>query len=144
MQSYRWPDWESVTPSQNWEDLGEMTVDESWNDLTSRCVSDDRSWLESDGPRYVNPGILTQRTLQKVIETLYCPSRPGQSSLHARQFTRTENPVLVGETVSVIGRIPEKYIKRGRQYMIYEAWILGKDSCPRMYWRQTRMVAKVD
>jgi hypothetical protein len=129
-------------PSEAWESLGKLVVDDEWNSAISHSLSDDRSWMKYTDTQYISPGILSQKTLQKVIEYLYCPSRPGQTSLHTRHFTRMENPVFLGETLDVTARVPEKFVKRGRQYVIYEAWLHGADRVPRMYWRQTRMVAK--
>jgi hypothetical protein len=143
LRNYRWDSWEEVLPSEDWQDLGELVIDQEWNGAITHSLGDDGSWAKNLDRSLVSPGVLAQKTLQKVTEHLYCPSRPGQTSLHARHFTRVENPVTVGEVLTVVGRIPEKFIKRDRQYIIYEAWLNGTDGVPRMYWRQTRMVAKV-
>jgi acyl dehydratase len=48
-------------------------------------------------------------------------------NLHARQEWELFHPVAVGQTVYTRGFIRDRYIKRGREYVVKETWTLNAD-----------------
>jgi acyl dehydratase len=48
-------------------------------------------------------------------------------NLHARQEWEMFAPALVGDTVSTRAFIRDRYRKRGRDYVVKETWMLGRD-----------------
>lgn len=136
----RWPDWQSLQPSEKWEDVGEFTISSEWNGDITRSLGDQRSWSGGDESA-VGTGILTQKVMQMLIDYFWVPPPDGTTSLHARQYTHFFSSARVSEKMSLRGRVPEKFVKRGKQYIILEGYAFGEDGIPRLYYRQTRMVA---
>jgi len=48
-------------------------------------------------------------------------------NLHARQEWQLYRPIAIGREVTTRGFIRERYIKRGREYVVKETWVLDQD-----------------
>lgn len=61
--------------------------------------------------------------------------RPGY--LHAKHEYEMLNPARPGKKIKVTGRIVDKYVKRGREYVTVEALSVDEDGTPLLRARGT-------
>ena len=140
----RWEDWEDVTVT-DWEDVGEFAVSREFNDEILFALGDDsgryRAGSAGTGVPLVHPGALAQSVLKLLIEGQYAMrEKPDQATLHAGQDSTLYRPVLVGEKLRAETRLADKYDRRNKKWVVYEARLVGADGKPAYEYRQVRML----
>ena len=60
--------------------------------------------------------------------------------IHARQETEYLRPIPLGSRVRLVGRVAEKYEKRGRKYVVVEVTVLDEEGQPAMRMRLHDMI----
>lgn len=61
----------------------------------------------------------------RLIESTY--DSAGHGWLHAKQESQFRNPAVVGTIIRVKGRITDKYIRRGRKYIVLDYVCASKE-----------------
>ena len=112
----------------------------------SEAVEDLNPWYEKDSPfggPIASPTVcdndITRLPGWKVIRggDLEDPSNYRPGFLHAKQEYDFLNPARPGKKVKVSGRIVDKYVKRGREYVTVEALSVDEDGVPLLRTRGT-------
>jgi acyl dehydratase len=76
-------------------------------------------WGDDEGPRVGHPTLLC-REARDVISTHY-DIASGGAGMHAKHALEVHACPRVGEAVTVTGRHVEKFLKRGKQYVVLES-----------------------
>lgn len=92
----------------------------------SRSVDDHTPWYSGESlfGRPAAPALILHSEVYKDL-SWYLPNLYG--NLHARQEWELFHPVMVGDTVSTSSLIVDRYVKRGRDYVVKEVSVLGPD-----------------
>ena len=86
----------------------------------ANAVDDRRRWYTCEspfGPAIASPTFVCGDYI-RLIESTYDSAGPGW--LHAKQESQFRNPAVAGTIIRVEGRIVDKYIRRGRKYIVLE------------------------
>ncbi|MGX8014195.1 hypothetical protein ACVDG8_037165 (plasmid) [Mesorhizobium sp. ORM8.1] len=86
------------------------------------ALDDYRSWYTQEFPslgQRVVPSAMILRDLHLLIGFYYDPAR--MMGLHQREVVRFHRPVPVGTKMVYEGRFSDKYVRRGKGYVVYEA-----------------------
>lgn len=139
----RWNDWEDITVT-DWEDAGEFEVTKDFNDAICGALEDESPWYRQ-GSRFgrpiVHPGALAQAALVLMVDQQYgMEEKPEQATLHAQQDSIVYRPLCVGEKLRVRSRVVDKYEKRNKKWVVYEAEFLDASREPVYFYRQVRMI----
>jgi acyl dehydratase len=110
--------------------LGEEYEDEYV--LTPELARDYAEGIEDDNPWYLeqspfgrpiaNP-ILILAQHARLFKTKYVTA----GNVHTRHETQFINPAYLGKTIKVSGKLVEKYVKRGRAYLVMECRSVDED-----------------
>lgn len=71
------------------------------------------------GKRVVPPDLIPKKSMSELIQD-YCTSKIGDN-IRAKQYFKFMKPVFVGVTITGAGKIFDKYEKRGRKFVTFEA-----------------------
>lgn len=139
----RWKEWEDITIT-DWEDAGEFEVGRQFNEAICGALEDDSAWYRDGSPfghPVVHPGALAQATLVRLLDEQYgMEEKPEQATLHAQQDSTIYRPLRVGEKLRVRSRVADKYERRNKKWVIYEAEFRSQAGEPVYFYRQVRMV----
>lgn len=114
-------------------DLGQyrLLVSPGWALLRFIEPTDDyHPWYQQDSPfggPILPPWGLTRQVLALVGVQQLFRSLGGAPVIHARQELELKNPLRVSKKVVVRGRLANKYIRRGKEYVIFEALSVDED-----------------
>jgi acyl dehydratase len=100
----------------------EIAIDEHFVKSTAFTVDDYHPWHLGSASPFGGPiahGGALLCDLLRLLYTRYDPDR--DRGLHQHEEFWLHSPVFVGERVRLTGRFVEKYIKRGRGYVVTEA-----------------------
>jgi acyl dehydratase len=110
--------------------LGEEYADEYV--LTPELAQDYAEGIEDRNPWYLerspfggpmaNPMLIVAQHA-RLLKTRYVTA----GNVHTRHDTQFLNPARIGKTIKVYGRLVEKYIKRGREYLVMECRSVDED-----------------
>lgn len=106
------------------EELGpvEIDIDEHFVKSTAFTVDDYRSWHLGTSSPFGGPVAHAGALLCDLLRLLYTRYDPDRDrGLHQREEFWLHSPVFVGERVRLTGRFVDKYVKRGRGYIVTEA-----------------------
>lgn len=106
------------------EELGpvEIDIDEHFVKSVAFTVDDYRDWHLGDASPFGGPVAHAAALLCDLLRLLYTRYDPDRDrGLHQREEFWLHGPVLVGERVRLTGRFVDKYVKRGRGYIVTEA-----------------------
>ncbi len=89
-------------------------------------VDDPHSWYTGDSPfgGPVAPALILHSEIYR-FGGWYLPNIYG--NLHARQEWELFGPIMVGESVTTRGTIVDRYVKRGRDYVVNQAQVYSSD-----------------
>ncbi|MEX2235984.1 MAG: MaoC family dehydratase [Dehalococcoidia bacterium] len=92
----------------------------------SRAVGDDNSWYRGDSPfgGPIAPALIMHSEVYD-YPGWYLPTIVG--NLHAKQEWELFNPILVGERITTTSNVIERYVKRGRDFVVNEITVLHAD-----------------
>jgi acyl dehydratase len=139
----RWKEWEDITIT-DWEDAGEFEVTRDFNDGMCGALEDESPWYRDGSPfghPVVNPGAMAQAALLLMVDQQYgMEEKPEQATLHAQQDSIFHRPLKVGEKLRVRSRVAEKYERRNKKWVVYEAEFLSPKGEPVYFYRQVRMI----
>ena len=96
----------------------ERTIRPSDVDAYAFAVEDHDPWFFEPGPfggPIVHPTLLANQALFLRNERYFVPA-----GLHARMQLAFERPVMLGTTARTTGEVAEKYVRRGKPYMVTE------------------------
>lgn len=139
----RWNDWEDITVT-DWEDAGEFEITKEFNDAICGALEDESPWYRQ-GSRFgrpiVHPGAIAQAALVLMVDQQYgMEEKPEQATLHAQQDSIIHRPFYVGEKLRVRSRVVDKYERRNKKWVVYEAEFLDASGKPVYFYRQVRMI----
>jgi acyl dehydratase len=110
--------------------LGEEYADEYV--LTPELARDYTEGVEDANPWYVeqspfggpvaNPILLVAQHA-RLFKTKYATA----GNIHTRHETQFLNPARLGKTIKVYGKLVDKYVKRGREYLVMECRSVDED-----------------
>ena len=102
--------------------LSKETVQEFANAVDDRC-----RWYTCESPfgPAIAPPTFVCGDYVRLIESTYDSAGPGW--LHAKQESQFRNPAAVGTIIRVEGRIVDKYIRRGRKYIVLDYICASKE-----------------
>jgi acyl dehydratase len=110
--------------------LGEEYADEYV--LTPELARDYAEGVEDANPWYVeqspfggpvaNPILLVAQHA-RLFKTTYATA----GNIHTRHETQFLNPARLGKTIKVYGKLVDKYVKRGREYLVMECRSVDED-----------------
>lgn len=106
------------------EELGpvELDIDEHFVKSVAFTVDDYRDWHLGDSSPFGAPVAHAGALLCDLLRLLYTRYDPDRDrGLHQREEFWIHGPVFIGERVRLTGRFVDKYIKRGRGYIVTEA-----------------------
>jgi len=139
----RWKDWEDVTIT-DWEDAGDFEVSREFNEAICAALKDDSPWYRAGSSpegTLVHPGALAQAALVLMVDEQYgMEEKPDQATLHAQQDSIIYRPLRVGEKLRVRSRVADKYERRGKKWVVYEAHFATPQGEPVYFYRQVRML----
>lgn len=99
-------------------------------------VEDDWEGFHSDSSpwgRQVRPPTMIHADKMRILE-VNCPQEPRvagfrgpDARIHYEYHAKQHSPAFVGEELVVSGRIKDRYVKRGRTYLLYELELHSSD-----------------
>jgi acyl dehydratase len=133
---------ELETPT-SWEQYAEVRVTPELNELYAYSLDDGHPWYSGPSPfgaPLAHPIALVQLGTRPVLRQFPVTVPEGQSSLHAKMDCEFLRPAFVGALYREEGRLAEKYVRRGRRYLVTEGRFLDEDGQEVLRYRHTRMV----
>ena len=120
----------------------DVTVDDELARSYAYTVDDFNPWCLWDqgspfGGRIAPPVAIAVRLL-RLWSLVY--DATTDRSLHAKEEFRLYKPIRIGQRVTLKGRVADKYIKRDRQWVVYESEALAEDGHPLMWARAVEML----
>ncbi len=134
--------WEEVVPGDDWKYIGEYVLTQEMNREITASVDDDNPWYVEDSPfggPIANPAVLYVMAFVAVNKMCGIPPRPERPSAHAKQTCEFFKPAKIGKKVKIEGRIPQKYSKSGKDYLVLEARFTDEDNALLLLYRHTRV-----
>jgi acyl dehydratase len=132
---------EELVPPTEWRLCAEFTLTAEINELYAFSLDESNPrYSSSTGARVAHPIALVQLGTRPVLRQFPVRVTEGQSSLHAKMECEFLRPVFVGETYREEGRLAEKYVRRGRKYVVTEGRFRAEDGHGVLRYRHTRMV----
>lgn len=89
------------------------------------AIESQHSWYLEGSPfgRPIVPSTIFDEEVLRMLDSVY--ERFG--SIHAKQEYEFKSPAFVGERLRVKTRITDKYIERGRGWMVLDMEVIGED-----------------
>lgn len=138
------PPFEAIETPTDWRRCAEFRVTAEVNDLyCATTEDDDPRWRTVGGrPALVNPIVLIKLGTRPVLREFPVAIPDGQSSLNAKLACRFLAPSYVGTAFVDDGRLVEKYVRRGRRYLVTEGRISDDEGRAVLGFTHTRMVGR--
>ena len=100
----------------------EIDIDEHFVKSTAFALDDYHEWYLGSASPFGGPIAQSGALLCDLLRLLYTRYDPDRDrGLHQHEEFWLHSPVFVGERVRLTGRFAEKYVKRGRGYIVTEA-----------------------
>lgn len=100
----------------------EIDIDEHFVKSTAFTIDDYNEWYLGSASPFGGPIAHSGALLCDLLRLLYTKYDPDRDrGLHQHEEFWLHSPVFVGERVRLTGRFVEKYVKRGRGYIVTEA-----------------------
>jgi hypothetical protein len=134
---------EDIETPTSWEVHAEVEITPEINELYSFSLDDDRpqySLPTPYGAPLAHPIALVQLGTRPLLRQFPVLVPEGESSLHAKMEVEYLRPALVGVRYREEGRLAEKYVRRGRRYLVTEGRFLDDQDLEVLRYRHTRMV----
>jgi acyl dehydratase len=88
-------------------------------------IEDFNTWYLEDSPfggPVANPMLIVAQHV-RLFKTVY----DTEGNVHTRHETQFYNPARIGKTIHLSGKLVDKYIKRGREYLVMECRSVDED-----------------
>lgn len=128
-----------------WELYAEFRLTSEMNELYTFSLDDQNPWYVGSSPTgrpLVHPIALVQLGTRPVLRQFPVRVPDGESSLHAKMDVEYLQPAEVGELYREQGRLAERYVRRGRRYLVTEGRFTTEDGGEVLRYRHTRMVGR--
>lgn len=115
--------YDEIQVPTEWQTFLSLRLTPELNRLYAFAIQDENPWYQTASPfggPIAHPITLVQLGAPPVIRQFPVTVPPGQSSLHAKMECEFLRPARVGATFKVQGRLSEKYVRRGRRYLVTE------------------------
>jgi hypothetical protein len=136
---------EDIALPTEWELHAEFRLTPEMNELY-RFSLDDGNALYAGSPgaagALVHPIALVQLGTRPVLRRFPVRVPEGESSLHAKMDVEYIRPAEVGALYREEGRLAERYVRRGRRYLVTEGRFTNGDGDEVLRYRHTRMVGR--
>jgi acyl dehydratase len=136
-----------IEPPTEWKLYAEFRITAEINELYAFSLDDDNPWYVGASPfggPLAHPIALVQLGVRPVIRQFPVLIPKDQSSLHAKMECEFLRPALVGVLYREEGRLAEKYVRRGRRYLVAEGRFVDEEGNEVLRYRHTRMVGRED
>ena len=136
---------EKVVPDERWEPVEEFVITPELNRRFMDCLEDHFPWYEEDSPYggpVAEPGVLHEMAFMAMMRRFPIAPPEGRQSVHAKQESEFYHPARVGTKVKIEVRLTEKYVKRGKDYVIHEARLTGEGGRIFLISRHFRMIGE--
>jgi len=134
--------WDEIVCSDKWGYIGEYFPTEDWNRAMAVSVDDDNPWYLENSPFggiIVHPAVLHIIAFMSAKMKSGVIPRPDQPIVHAKQTSEFLRPILLGMKVRIEGRIPEKYSKPGKEYLVQEIRLTDENGSELLLYKHTSM-----
>lgn len=134
---------EEIEPPTDWKLYAEFRVTPEMNELYAYSLDDDNRWYSGPSPfggPLAHPIALVQLGTRPLLRHFPVTVPEGESSLHAKMDVEFLRPAMVGVLYREEGRLAEKYVRRGRRYLVTEGRFLDEEGLEVLRYRHTRMV----
>ena len=104
----------------------EFTPNEDYQGRYTVCLQDDNPWYYKESPwggPIAHHAIFDDGPMAAAMQRYEYPF----GWLHARQETEFLNPLPLGRPIKVYSKIAEKYVKRGRGYIVVESLVVDAE-----------------
>lgn len=128
--------------SEEFELLGSYVVTPETNQEYQAAMDDPNPWYGENS--VAHPNAVSDLTHEFVQNSFHFLLPAGQGTMHTKQATKFIKPVRLGKRVLVRGRISEKYVKRGRNYVVWELEQVDEDGTLLVVVKTTRTVGKAE
>jgi hypothetical protein len=136
---------EEIDLPTEWKLYAEVRITPEINELYAYSLDDDNPWYSGPSPfggALAHPIALVQLGTRPVLRQFPVTVPEGESSLHAKMDVEYLRPALVGVLYREEGRLAEKYVRRGRRYLVTEGRFVDEVGDEVLRYRHTRMVGK--
>lgn len=136
---------EEIQPPTPWTVYAEFRITPEINELYTFSLDDNNPWYVEPSPHggpLAHPIALVQLGVRPVIRRFPVIVPEGQSSLHAKMECEFLGPAFVGTLYREEGRLAEKYVRRGRRFLVAEGRFLDEADNEVLRYRHTRMVGR--
>jgi acyl dehydratase len=117
----------------------EMVIDEDLQGRYLVAVQDDNPWYYRDSPwggPITHHCLLDGSPMAAAMQRYEYPF----GWVHAKQETEFINPLPLGKPVRIVSKIVDKYIRRGRGYVVIESLVVDQDGVEIMRSRNYGMI----
>jgi len=136
---------EKVVPDERWETVEEFVITPELNRRFMDSLEDHHPWYAEDSPYggpIAEPGLLHEKAFMAMLRRFPIAPPEGKQSVHAKQESQFFSPPRVGAKVKIEVRLTEKYVKRGKDYVIHEARLSGEGGQIFLISRHFRMIGE--
>jgi acyl dehydratase len=134
-----------VEESTDWKTYLEFRLAPEVNELLAASTEETVDWYTGESPfggPIAHPVALI-KLAGKALHTPFAVTVPdGQSNFHARIEVEFLRPARVDALYRLEGRLAEKYVRRGRRYLVYEGRFIDESGDTVLKYRQWRTVGK--
>lgn len=135
---------ETEVPTE-WEPFAEFRLTPEMNRLYAFSTGDENPWYTVSSPfggAIAHPITLVKLARQAQLRRFAVAVPSGQAGLNAKMECEFLRPAKVGILFKVEGRLAEKYIRRGRRYLVVEGRFIDEDGQEVLRYRHTIMLGK--
>ncbi len=136
---------DKVVPDEHWELVEEFVITPELNRRFIDCLEDHLPWYTDDSPYkgpIAEPGALHEMAFMAMMRKFPVAPPAGKQSVHAKQESQFYYPARVGAKVKIEVRLTEKYVKRGKDYILHEARLTDEDGRILLISRHFRMIGE--
>ena len=136
---------DKVVPDEHWELVEELVITRELNQRFMDCLEDHFPWYTDDSPYngpIANPGLLHEMAFMAMLRRFPVAPPEGKQSVHAKQESQFYYPARVGAKVKIEVRLTDKYVKRGKDYVIHEARFTDEQGRILLISRHFRMIGE--
>jgi hypothetical protein len=136
---------DQVVPDEHWKLVQEFVVTPELNQRFMDCLEDHFPWYSDDSPyggTIAEPGMLHEMAFMAMMRRFPVAPPAGKQSVHAKQESQLYYPAKVGTKVKIEVRLTEKYVKRGKDYILHEARLTDEGGRILLISRHFRMIGE--
>jgi hypothetical protein len=135
---------DAVTPTE-WKICARFRLTSEINHLfavATGFAGPELSDEDRPGAVIAHPIVLVHLGSLPVLKAFPVRITEGDPSMQAKMETEFLRPAYVGTTFTELGRLVDKYVRRGRRYLVTEGRFLDEEGQEVQRYRLTRMVGK--